>query len=68
MYPGHNYKGMMRSTIAEEKAYNPRLKLDNSKEQFAEIMNNLNLDYPKKLDESLPINILCGKPNLGGDC
>ena len=60
LYPGHDYNGHMSSTVWEEKLFNPRLKLENSLEDFSHIMNNLKLPYPKKLDVSLPANLKCG--------
>ncbi len=62
VYPGHDYKGFTKSSIGLEKKLNPRLKLENSKEQFCEIMNNLKLSYPKKIQEAVPANLLCGLP------
>ena len=59
--PGHNYRGELMSTIGEEKKYNPRLKLTNSFSDFKEIMDNLNLSYPAKIDIALPANKVCGK-------
>ena len=59
IYPWHDYNGHMSSTVEEEKKYNPRLKLENSYEDFEDIMKNLNLPYPKKLKESLPANMKC---------
>jgi len=59
VYPGHDYKGMSVSSIAEEKKFNPRL--SKTKEQFVEIMKNLNLPPPKKLNESVPANMVDGK-------
>ncbi|MEZ5860504.1 MAG: hypothetical protein R3D28_16270 [Geminicoccaceae bacterium] len=35
VYPAHDYKGDTVSTIAEEKAHNPRLKVDST--DYAEI-------------------------------
>ena len=61
IYPGHDYKGVHVSTVGEEKRYNPRLKMENSEDDFIKIMENLNLAYPKKIKESLPHNLLCGK-------
>lgn len=61
IYPAHDYKGVQVSTVGEEKRYNPRLKIENSEEDFIKIMEDLNLDYPKKIKESLPHNLLCGK-------
>lgn len=61
----HNYGGVLTSTIGEERSFNPRLALlppvgPKSKAQFAEIMDNLKLPYPKKIDMSLPANLRCG--------
>jgi sulfur dioxygenase len=47
VYPAHDYKGEMCSSIGEEKRYNPRLIL--SEEKFVEVMKNLNLPYPKQI-------------------
>lgn len=60
IYPGHDYQGRTYSTIGEEKIHNPRLKLENGFEEFAQIMDSLNLDYPKKMDEVLPGNLTLG--------
>ena len=62
LYPAHDYKGMMSTSVAEEKAHNPRL--TKSLEEFTRIMEGLNLAYPKKIDESLPANMLCGMYEL----
>ena len=61
VYPAHNYKGVHVSTVLEEKLYNPRLKLENTLEDFIKIMDGLQLAYPKKMDDSLPHNLVCGK-------
>ncbi len=60
VYPGHDYKGWTRSTIAEEKAHNPRLKLP-SKAAFVAHMNSLKLPDPKWMDLAVPANRGCGK-------
>ena len=44
------------STIEKEKNNNPRLQVG-SKEQYAEIMENLNLANPKMMDIAVPANI-----------
>jgi len=59
VYPAHNYNGMLVSTIGEEKRLNPRL--GKGKEEFINIMNNLNLAYPKKMDVAVPANLVCGE-------
>lgn len=60
VYPGHDYKGWTTSTIAEERANNPRLQVSNAAE-FIEIMNNLKLANPKMMDVAIPANLKCGK-------
>lgn len=60
VFPAHDYKGRMMSTVGEEKACNPRLGSGKTKEEFIQIMENLNLAYPKKIDVSLPRNLMCG--------
>lgn len=47
LYPAHDYKGMTCTTVDEEKRLNPRL--TKSLEEFVNIMNNLNLPYPKMI-------------------
>ena len=56
--PAHDYKGRAYSTIAAEKSSNPRL--SKSEAEFLQIMRNLELPYPKKIDTALPANLVCG--------
>ena len=56
VYPAHDYNGKKFSTIKNEKNNNPRLQV-NSKEEYAEIMNNLNLANPKMMDIAVPANV-----------
>lgn len=63
VYPAHDYKGLSQSTIGDEKRLNPRLRLENSKEDFIQIMKDLKLAQPKKIVESVPANLLCGLPS-----
>jgi glyoxylase-like metal-dependent hydrolase (beta-lactamase superfamily II) len=56
VYPAHDYKGNKVSTIGQEKKNNPRLRVD-SAEQYAELMNSLNLENPKMMDVAVPANI-----------
>tara|TARA_B100000686_G_scaffold325138_1_gene381516 strand:+ start:649 stop:1341 length:693 start_codon:yes stop_codon:yes gene_type:complete len=56
VYPAHDYNGKKNSTIENEKNNNPRLQV-NSKEEYAEIMNNLNLANPKMIDFAVPANL-----------
>lgn len=59
VYPGHDYKGETVSTIAEERAFNPRLQVK-SADEYAEIMDNLNLPNPKIMDVAVPANLEIG--------
>lgn len=63
VYPGHDYNGLLFSTIGEEKQFNPRL-ANKTREEFAEIMKNLNLPHPKKIQEAVPANLKCGNKDL----
>jgi uncharacterized NAD(P)/FAD-binding protein YdhS len=60
VYPGHDYQGRTVSTIGEEKRWNRRF-AGRSRSQFIELMNNLNLPYPKKMSEAVPANQRGGK-------
>ena len=59
VYPGHDYKGRRVSTIGEEKQFNARV-AGKTREEFIEIMNNLNLPLPKRLQEAVPANLAGG--------
>ena len=61
VYPGHDYKGRLSSTVRRERESNSRLGHGCSKQDFVEIMKNLDLPYPKKIDIALPANKACGK-------
>ena len=56
VFPAHDYNGKKFSTIENEKNYNPRLQVS-SKEEYADIMNNLNLANPKMMDVAVPANV-----------
>lgn len=60
VYPAHDYKGWTRSTIGEERRYNPRLQIS-SAAAYAAIMENLHLPDPKMMDIAVPANLACGK-------
>ena len=59
VYPAHDYKGDTVSTIGEEIRFNPRLQVG-SAEEYAKIMDNLNLDNPKMMDVAVPANVVIG--------
>lgn len=60
VWPGHDYKGRTQSTIGAERRENPRV-AGKTREEFIEIMNNLDLPPPKRLAESVPANRNCGR-------
>jgi sulfur dioxygenase len=64
VYPAHDYKNRTSSTIGDEQENNPRLGKSKTKQEFIEIMANLNLDYPKKIDVAVPANLRCGVPDV----
>jgi glyoxylase-like metal-dependent hydrolase (beta-lactamase superfamily II) len=60
LYPGHDYRGRTVTTVAEEKRFNARLGLSKSEAEFVEIMDGLNLAYPKRMDRAVPANLVSG--------
>ena len=55
VFPAHDYRGNLRSTIGREKASNPRV-AGRSRAQYVTLMNNLGLPLPDKIQESLQSN------------
>ncbi len=66
VYPGHDYEGRFVSSIGQEKQRNPRLGNDKPLAEFVEIMDGLELSYPRKIDFAVPGNRECGEcpPNV----
>jgi len=62
LYPGHDYAGSTATSVAEERAHNPRLGMTIREDDFVGYMQNLNLAHPKKMDIAVPANLKCGKP------
>ena len=60
VHPAHDYKGRYVSTIAQERARNPRLGDGRTVDEFVAIMRGLDLPYPKKMDVAVPSNRRCG--------
>ena len=58
VFPAHDYKGRTSSTVADERATNPRL--TKPKQEFIDLMAGLGLPYPKKIDVAVPANLVCG--------
>lgn len=60
VYPGHDYQGRRVSSVAQEKARNPRLGGGKTVDEFIAIMAALDLPRPKKMDVAVPANRECG--------
>lgn len=61
VYPAHDYQHRHVSTVAQERERNPRMGEGRSLEEFVQIMANLDLPYPKKIDLAVPANLHCGE-------
>ena len=59
VFPAHDYKGDMVSTIGEEKRHNPRLQVK-SVDEYVDLMSKLNLPNPKMMDVAVPANLRQG--------
>ena len=73
VYPAHDYNDRRITTIGQEKLRNEHVG-GKSEEVFVEIMNGLDLPYPRKIDFAVPGNLLCGEcpsdmpPEYSGPC
>ena len=59
VYPAHDYAGHTSSTIAEERAFNPRF-INRTREAFIAYMQALDLPMPAKIMAAVPANRSCG--------
>ena len=59
VYPAHDYKGEKVSTIGKERKQNPRLQVS-SVDEYIDIMNNLNLKKPAKIETNVSKNLNLG--------
>jgi sulfur dioxygenase len=55
VFPAHDYRGNVGSTIGEEKRSNPRI-AGRSREAYIALMNNLGMPLPEKIQEALQAN------------
>ncbi len=62
LYPGHDYRGLTVTSVAEELRFNPRLGGDINAVDFAGYMNHLGLPHPRLMDIAVPANLRCGRP------
>ena len=60
LFPGHDYAGRTATSVKEEMASNPRF--TKGKAGFVELMKKRfdGSNYPGKIDEALPNNMVCG--------
>jgi glyoxylase-like metal-dependent hydrolase (beta-lactamase superfamily II)/rhodanese-related sulfurtransferase len=62
LYPGHDYRGLTASSVAEERMYNPRLAETIGEGDFVGYMTHLGLPHPKLMAVAVPANLRCGRP------
>lgn len=65
IFPGHDYAGRTMSSVAEERAHNPRIGGQADERDFVGFMQNLHLPHPKQLAVALPANLRSGQPADG---
>lgn len=63
LYPAHDYRGRLMTTVGEEKQHNPRLGDGVREQDFVGYMNHLGLPHPKRIDHAVPANMRCGEPS-----
>lgn len=63
LYPGHDYRGLTVTSVAEELRFNPRLGGDVDEGDFTGYMNALGLPHPKLIAIAVPANLRCGRPD-----
>ncbi len=67
VWPGHDYQGRTHSSIGQEKRGNARV-AGQTREQFVNTMNQLNLPKPQRIDEAVPANLTSGlRHDAGGE-
>lgn len=62
LYPGHDYRGLTCTSVAEERRWNPRFGGQSSLGDFVGYMNNLGLPHPKQMARAVPANLRVGRP------
>jgi glyoxylase-like metal-dependent hydrolase (beta-lactamase superfamily II) len=65
IYPGHDYNGRIKTTVAEEKAFNTRLGGDASEQDFVGYMDAMALPHPRLIDHAVPANMKSGELDRG---
>lgn len=62
LYPGHDYRGLTVTSVAEERRWNPRFGGQSDEGDFVGFMNHLGLPHPKQMAFAVPANLRCGRP------
>ncbi len=62
LYPAHDYTGRGVTSVAEERAFNPRFGGAATERDFVGYMQNMKLPHPHRIAEALPGNMRSGKP------
>jgi sulfur dioxygenase len=62
LYPGHDYRGLTCTSVAEERRWNPRFGGTSNLGDFVGYMNHLGLPHPKQMARAVPANLRCGRP------
>lgn len=60
VYPAHDYKGRLVSSIGQERKHNQRLGEGKTLEAFKQLMAELDLPYPRFIEYAVPGNRQCG--------
>lgn len=63
LYPGHDYRGLTCTSVAEERRWNPRFGGQSSLDDFVGYMTHLGLPHPKQMAVAVPANLRCGRPD-----
>jgi sulfur dioxygenase len=63
LYPGHDYRGLTVTSVAEERRWNPRFGGQSDEGDFVGFMNHLGLPHPKQMALAVPANLRCGRPD-----
>lgn len=66
VWPGHDYRGRMQTTIGDEKRTNPRI-AGKSLAEFVATMQALDLPRPQRMDEAVPANLQSGLAQAPAD-
>lgn len=61
LFPAHDYRGLTVTSVAEERAFNPRLGGQANVDDFTGYMQHLGLPHPRLIEIAVPANLQCGR-------